>query len=475
MMRKIKSDIYTRLSSIKQEDGMSKETQELECKKYCNEAGYEIRKIYYENHSAMTPQKREIFKAMIERQKSKDRADVIVCYSLDRLTRNQVDFYAIRELVDDFNCKIVLVKENIVLEKPFKSYEKFLLGVLVCNAEYEVAHMNEIRKKGLCARAKTGIRPCKLPYGYKKRGKHIVIIPSEANFVRKAFELYETGLYSLSKLPEVLYEEGYLYKNQRNYKIPRASLAAMLKNLFYTGSYYYPDCEKLIKGQYKLIISKELYQKVQSVLKRSGVECRKTHNFLYSKMIVLQDTNTFLSGEIKKEKYIYYSAIDSSQKAHRVNENEITDSVFNYFKEIRLKMIPQELVQAVLKDVLAPHKQMYSILKRAVSHKYQKEQRLYDFVNKNKIKDINYITDASSEIENTYGDLDYRIKKQEKLIETISEKCLELSQKRLYDSYIQLDEKNQRKILELVKNKFELQDKKIKLTFKSSFRKIRKR
>ena len=52
--------------------------------------------------------------------------------------------------------------------------------------------------------------------------------------------------------------------------------------------------------------------------------------------------------------------------------------------------------------------------------------------------------------------------------------------KRLYDIYIQLDSENQRKILELVKNKLELQcknqeDKKVKMTFKSAFRKIRKR
>ena len=48
-------------------------------------------------------------------------------------------------------------------------------------------------------------------------------------------------------------------------------------------------------------------------------------------------------------------------------------------------------------------------------------------------------------------------------------------EKRLYDVFIKLDIENQRKILELVKNKLELQEKKVKLTFKPAFRKIRKR
>ena len=48
-------------------------------------------------------------------------------------------------------------------------------------------------------------------------------------------------------------------------------------------------------------------------------------------------------------------------------------------------------------------------------------------------------------------------------------------EKRLYDVFIQLDIENQRKIIELVKNKLEFQEKKVKLTFKPAFRKIRNR
>ena len=74
-----------------------------------------------------------------------------------------------------------------------------------------------------------------------------------------------------------------------------------------------------------------------------------------------------------------------------------------------------------------------------------------------------------------YSNLPEKIEQKEHQIQKLTQKCYEVMQKRLYDIYIQLDSKNQRKILELVTNKFELQSKKVKLTFKSTFRKIRKR
>lgn len=61
LLKAIYADIYIRLSSKSQEDGMSKETQERECRKYCEENGIIVRNVYYENKSAMTPYNRPVF------------------------------------------------------------------------------------------------------------------------------------------------------------------------------------------------------------------------------------------------------------------------------------------------------------------------------------------------------------------------------------------------------------------------------
>ena len=70
-MQKIKTDIYIRLSSKSQEDGMSRDTQEKECRKYCKKHGIIVRNVYYENKSALYGSNRPIFKEILECQKKK--------------------------------------------------------------------------------------------------------------------------------------------------------------------------------------------------------------------------------------------------------------------------------------------------------------------------------------------------------------------------------------------------------------------
>jgi len=302
LLKAIIGDIYIRLSSKGQEDGMSRETQEKECRKYCETHGITVRNIYYENKSGMTPYNRPVFYEMIAKQQSKDRADVIVSFCINRLTRNHVDFYAIRALVDEHNTKIIFIKENIVIEKPFKAHEKFLMNIIIASAEFEVNHLNEIRKKGLIERAKTGLRPGNVPYGYTVHPKShkILIATKQAEFVRKAFELMATGKFSLVSLSEELFSQGYKYIKQKDGKIPKSTLSKMLKNKFYTGYYTFPNIEGEIKGKYKPIIDTDLFNKVQETMKVSCYEKLRKHTYLYSKLLTLQGSKKLLSGEIKK-------------------------------------------------------------------------------------------------------------------------------------------------------------------------------
>ena len=307
------------------------------------------------------------------------------------------------------------------------------------------------------------------------RNKRIVIIPKEAEIVRKAYELYSTNEYSLSALSEKLFELGYEYKLQKSKKIQKATLSRILKNKFYTGYFDFPDIETPIKGKYKPIVSQELFDKVQKVLKTSANEKQQKHCFLYSNLLRLQETGKIMTGEIKKGRYIYYTAFDNNKIRHSVNETVVTDFVLNYLREIRLSLIPKDIVQEVLKEELKPIKQKYSNLKRNVSRKYHKELQLNDFIEENGIDDEDFIAANQEDIDNKYSNLTEKISKTKQEIQYLESKCNEISQKRLYDSFINLNMENQREILKLITNKFELQGDKVKITFKSTFRKIRKR
>ena len=61
---------YIRLSSKKQEDGMSKEVQEKACREFCKKEGLILKNVYYENKSALRPGKRPVFNEIITKQKT---------------------------------------------------------------------------------------------------------------------------------------------------------------------------------------------------------------------------------------------------------------------------------------------------------------------------------------------------------------------------------------------------------------------
>ena len=470
------ADLYIRLSSKSQEKGLSRETQEEKCKEQCKKLGYVVRNIYYENKSAMKAHKRPVFEQMIEEQ-HKNKADIIISFCLNRLVRNQYDFEPLEELVDKLDMKIICIQDNLVVQKPFKAHEKFLVRILTANAEFEVNHMNEIRKLGLIKKAQTGIRPSKLNYGYTKlKSGNIAIVPKQAEFIRRAYELYSTGKYSLSNLPEVLFEEGLIYKLQKNGKIPKASLSSMLRSKFYTGKYDFPDCEDEIQGKHKAIISDELFNKVQLVLKNAGSEKVKKHKFLYSNLLNFKGTDNLLTGDIKKGRYIYYTCKDGEGRYLCVNEEIINKKILSYLKAIRLNLIPKELVKEVLKEMLKPLKLELATLRRKVSHKYHRELELQNTINENEIDDVELIEFEKALIEETYGDLPSKIKNLEKEIAEKASLCENAMNKRLADIFITLDFETKREVISLIKNKFEVdKDKKVKLTFKSAFRKIRKR
>jgi site-specific DNA recombinase len=469
------ADFYIRLSSKPQEKGMSKTFQIKECKRYCKNKGYKVRNIYYENKSAKTPEKRPVFNELIARQKTKDRADVIVVYAVNRLARNPVDFYQIRELVDKYNTEFVFIREGLTIKKPFKAHQKYLTSILVATAEYEVDAMTEIRMRGSLERALSGVRPTKLNYGYGKRNGKVVIIPKEADFVKQAFTLYATGNYSLNSLSNELFELGYHYKNQRSGKIPRASLASMLKSIYYTGKYYFPGHEGIIQGKHKPIIDDELFNQVQKVLKKPSSEIKEKHQFLYNGLIKYKETGGLMSGEVKKGgKYIYYTARNADNSCCCINEEIVTKNVLNRLELIKLNNIPKDIIaNEVLKEHLKPISQALNTAKRAVSRQYHEELKLKEYVDTNGIEDTDFIESEYAEIEKKYKDVSSNIQMLEDKITAQQSKYQEVLNMNLAEVFKILTLAHRRQILELIKSKFEGDcDKKIKITFKSAFRKL---
>jgi hypothetical protein len=136
-------------------------------------------------------------------------------------------------------------------------------------------------KRGLHEKAKRGEYPSVAPLGYQNdpRTKQIVVDRKEAVIVREAFELYSRNQSRLEDISKFLFDKGVRTKASNRWQSEggrlwkRDQITAFLSNPFYCGLFRYAG--EIFEGKHTPIISKQLFDKVQAVLKeRSKPQAR---------------------------------------------------------------------------------------------------------------------------------------------------------------------------------------------------------
>src|SRR3989344_5247193 len=199
-----KALISCRVSSKEQEDsGYSLDAQEKLLTQYA-ESRFRVTKVYRIAESASGKQIRKIFNEMMQ-YANKNGISVILCEKIDRLTRNPKDAVMIDDWVkDDSKREVHFVKEGFILNQNTKAHENLVWDMKVAIARFYTNNLSEEVKKGQKEKLAQGWLPTQPPLGYKTTGekgrKTIVVDEASAPLVRKMFELYASGNYSLGML-----------------------------------------------------------------------------------------------------------------------------------------------------------------------------------------------------------------------------------------------------------------------------------
>lgn len=471
---------YVRVSSKEQEKGTSLEDQRKSCREFCKQNNLNLVEEFVESASAMKGGQREKFNKMVQMLKE-GKAKVLVCAYTDRLTRNGTDGDTIKELIEDYGITVVITHSNRIIKAPIDPADYLLFAIEVIFSNLRVLIDKQRCKAGIVAKSVSGTRTTKPPYGYlyDSDAGVTVVIDRRANFVRKAFELYATGNFTITEVAEELYEQGLHYELQPSGIIPKQSLVSMLKNTFYMGEYHVKQIDEYVTGSHEPIISKEIFEKVQKLLGLAPKAPRK-NNLVYSKLLTCSNCGHCMTGDVKEKpngkKYVYYRCTNPKcKKKPSVSEIALENDLYAYLKEIRLRLIPDEIITEVLKNELCGLTQDLANLKREVSRKYHSEQHLQEKIDKNGITDEKYIQGGFAKIQEAYGDLDAKIYHTEKMIEMIKAEVADVCEKRLYDVYSGFDKPTKRNVLELISSLFKSDGNGLKITFKPAFSKIRKR
>lgn len=339
--------VYIRVSTEEQsKHGFSVETQTNTCLEFAEKQGYIIKRIFIEEGlSAGSLNRPEAQKLLQYCNDNKNCINAIIVWRLDRLSRFCVDYHGtIRPILINKNIKLLSATEfnSDTIEG------EYMRNIMMCNAEYELSLIRFRTKENMKTIARGGRRPAKAPIGYlnvddeQTLHKKIIVDEATAPYIKRAFELYSTGMYSFKSLGEQLYLEGFRHPKTGE-KFPPRKFDWMLHNPFYIGRFEWSG--EWYEGTHTPIISKDLFYRVQA--RFSDIDRTKKHDvkFAYTGLIKCAECGCYLTAEFKRGKnkrghYIYYHCANSkgvhkSLKCHR--EEKFDNTFANVLETIHLE------------------------------------------------------------------------------------------------------------------------------------------
>jgi DNA invertase Pin-like site-specific DNA recombinase len=277
---------------------LSLDSQESELLQLAQREGLEIVEVLKESKSAKAPS-RPIFGEMMKKI-DKGKADAILCWKIDRLTRNPVDGGQLQWLLQ--NGKIKCIR---TFEKNFLPTDNVLLmSIEQAMASQYVRDLSENVKRGNRAKLEKGGWPSFAPIGYvnDKINKTLKVDKKIAPYILRAYELYATGGYSVQQVCDILYEDG--LRNSAGKKMFKSYIYRFLSNKFYIGLMERQG--KTYQGNHTPIVSVALFNKAQEVLNRNSHPHHRKNFYSARGFLTCNVCGCALTCDTKKGHQYYY-------------------------------------------------------------------------------------------------------------------------------------------------------------------------
>jgi site-specific DNA recombinase len=257
--------LYIRVSTDEQADkGYSLAHQRERLEKYCELQGYEVVALYNDDHSAKSFEPPQFKKLLEYVKKNKNKADLLIFTKWDRFSRNAGDAYGMINTLRKFGVEPQAIEQPLDLTVP---ENKLMLAFYLAAPEVEndrralniISGIRKAQREGrVCNSALVGYKNIR-----NERGMALVEIDEKAS---------KQVIWCFKKLAEGGRSvEDVRKEAQRNgLQLSSAHFHRFIRNPFYYGVVRVPKHdnfeEHLVKGLHKPLITKELFDRVQSVL-----------------------------------------------------------------------------------------------------------------------------------------------------------------------------------------------------------------
>lgn len=248
------------------EEGNSLTTQEKICREYGIHKGYDIVEVFIEQgESAKTSDRTELQRLLRYCSDKKNGIKAVIIYRLDRLSRNTDDYSQLRLLLKRYGVEIKSTSEH---------FENNPVGRFMENTMANIAQFdNDVRSERCAGGMKDAMREGRYvwsaPVGYNNvrvAGKATIAPSDMAIRIREAFELIARNTHAMEDIRKMVEKGGLLHKGGK--PVGKAYFYKLFHNKIYMG--LIEKFGEVHKGTFEPVVSEELFNQVQRVLKNRG-------------------------------------------------------------------------------------------------------------------------------------------------------------------------------------------------------------
>ena len=338
----------------------------------------------------------------------------VITDKVDRLQRGFKESPLLNELIDKEKIELHFHVENCVIHKYSTSNEKLMWNMNVVMAQSYIDSLRDNVNRSIEQKLLSGEWITAAPIGYlnvKGGGRQgtIIIDQERAPLIKKLFEEYATGNYTIPQLLEKTKKWGLTNSRGNQGYLHRSHMHSIITNPFYYGVMYYAKGNKLYPHNYQPIISKELFDACTAVLKGYSKKPFKwfkwgEKNYIFKGIITCATTGRLISTETKKRKrsdgsdyeinYLGAWSPDNPKKRAYITEEVLLKEIEQIFQSLYIE--PELLAKIVeyVKSTAVNERYYYKTrileLNKELNSIKSKLDKLMDFYLEDKLTETEY-------------------------------------------------------------------------------------
>ena len=340
--------LYARKSSEDDErQALSIDSQVKEMLEQAERDGLNIAEVRKESHSAKNSGSRPEFNRLIDDIRQK-KFDGILTWAADRISRNAGDLGTVVDLMDQGLLQEIRTSGPRFTNSPS---DKFMLMMLCSQAKLENDNKGVNVKRGFRAKVEMGYRPNMSPLGYlhdkfaEKGARRIYVDPERGPIIKEVFQKVAYEGWTGRDIKRWL-DDTKNFTTRKGKKVTLSMIYRMMDNSFYTGRYEFPKGSgKWFDGKHEPLITKEVYDQVQQVMKCAPRALPGTHEFAFTRIFKCGACGSGISADQKvkrlkdgsTKRYVYYGCMKrwmTGCKQPYIREEDLLDQLYKIIDKV---------------------------------------------------------------------------------------------------------------------------------------------